>query len=248
MKAVSVTRVRVPSSPLTIDYQIHPYYDRFIEEAVVIITITCAWCGEESEKPTGEINRQLKKGRTYFFCNNSCGAQYRNEHGGKKNRSLEKKCPECGELFMSHTGAKAATFCSRSCASAGSVTEYRSAKAREVMEKLPKADIYHTSKMMRQREAWRYVKVNTYLNHINVPHEFEYIVGNYLFDLALTEHGVLIEFDEQYHTGAVQLTKDNEKDRYAESQKWIVVRVPARASTVIDPESIYHIIESFVLS
>lgn len=35
-------------------------------------TIVCAFCGEESEKAEREIKRQLKKGRTKFYCSLSC--------------------------------------------------------------------------------------------------------------------------------------------------------------------------------
>lgn len=210
--------------------------------------LNCAWCANPFEKPVGEVNRQIKKGRQWFFCSLSCGAKHNNDQRGDKNRPIEKQCPECHKHFVSHTGAKAATFCSRSCASAGSVTDKRSEQAKIFGRQNLPSTIEHLSKMMRQREAWRYVKVNTYLNHMKIPHEFEFVVGNFLFDLALPEHGVLIEFDEAYHNGLVQSTKDLEKDRYAEDNKWIVIRVPAQQATVIEPESIYAIIEQFVLS
>jgi YHS domain-containing protein len=43
------------------------------------ITIICAWCGEEVEKPLNEYKRQIKKGNTRFFCNLSCATFMRNK-------------------------------------------------------------------------------------------------------------------------------------------------------------------------
>jgi hypothetical protein len=36
--------------------------------------IVCDFCGKESEKPTKEVNRWIRKGRTKFYCDNSCSS------------------------------------------------------------------------------------------------------------------------------------------------------------------------------
>lgn len=42
------------------------------------INITCASCGNISFKPKNEINRQIKRGRTKFYCNRACAGKEKN--------------------------------------------------------------------------------------------------------------------------------------------------------------------------
>jgi hypothetical protein len=48
------------------------------------ITLRCANCDKEFEKPTNEYRRQIKKGNTRFFCNSSCACFKRNEENPPK--------------------------------------------------------------------------------------------------------------------------------------------------------------------
>ena len=92
-----------------------------------MITLECGYCASAFKKDLAEVRRHWKKGRETFYCSISCGAKAGNAH--KKNRCIEKTCPVCKVSFAATTGAKEATFCSRSCASKGSVTKYRREKA-----------------------------------------------------------------------------------------------------------------------
>jgi very-short-patch-repair endonuclease len=147
------------------------------------------------------------------------------------NRPFEKQCPECGNIFIGHLGDSSSDYCSTIC----SGYDYINARVEAL------------SKALRRREAWRYVDVNSYLNQLKIPHEFEYVLGNFVFDLALIDDGILIEFDESYHQGTVQQTKDLAKDALAEDNKWVVFRVSAVSNAVIPVSSIDWIIEMFAL-
>lgn len=46
------------------------------------INITCSSCGKTTPKPKNEINRQIRRGRTNFFCNRKCA--------GKDNKNVER--------------------------------------------------------------------------------------------------------------------------------------------------------------
>lgn len=42
------------------------------------ISITCYSCGNISHKPKGEIDRQIRRGRTKFYCNRRCAGKDKN--------------------------------------------------------------------------------------------------------------------------------------------------------------------------
>jgi len=77
------------------------------------------------------------------------------------------------------------------------------------------------------REKWKYQRLEDYLSGKEEPHTFEFPLGRHIFDLALLDQKLLIEFDEQYHSGKKQKAADARKDRYAEKRGWHVVRVEA---------------------
>jgi len=72
------------------------------------------------------------------------------------------------------------------------------------------------------------------LDQLKERHEFEYVVGNGIFDLALLDKKVLVEFDGDYHMGA-QLDRDEEKMVEAEALGWKVVHIPTPAQSVLQP-------------
>jgi very-short-patch-repair endonuclease len=139
---------------------------------------------------------------------------------------FESLCAQCGSSFMVTIGDDFNQYCSDICSGKGS-NDNR---------------LQQLSRVLRAREAWRYVQLNTYLNEHNIPHQFEFPLGNYVFDLALTDEQLLIEFDEPYHEGLTQASKDLQKDSYAEQHKFSIVRIPVGVNTIISAELIEPII------
>ena len=124
-------------------------------------TIICSWCGKKSEKPTSEIKRRLKLGKTNFFCNTSCGAKWHNENSGKKSEEFEMIC-KCGKKFKTSTRRRSKRHCSSSCASKYSVTEKRiEGNIKGGKNSLHTVEIM--SKAMKSREEWRYKKLKSFL-------------------------------------------------------------------------------------
>lgn len=211
-----------------------------------VTTLICPVCGKEFVKEIAEIRRRQKKCGidVQFYCSASCSGKGVGERIRKP--TVIKICPTCGKEFESTTKAKAATFCSRSCASKGSVNEAR----REAGRKAAAANfIYDLSQIqyaLLTRDGWKYVELDKYLNSINEPHEFEYILGKYheharIYDLALTERKILIEFDEPHH----RYTEDDDglKDEHARKYGFEVKRIQIDTHTVIDPSCIYEFLK-----
>jgi YHS domain-containing protein len=83
---------------------------------VKTITIKCACCGAEAEKRKAEINRQIKKGRDYFFCSKECAVK-NNSEKRSIHKDMLKNCLWCGIEFLSNTAKKAKKCCCKECAS-----------------------------------------------------------------------------------------------------------------------------------
>ena len=177
------------------------------------IQLTCKNCGKIFEKDKGEYNRRIKLGCNNFFCSCSCSAQVSNAKF--KAKEIIKECPTCGKLFKSSTKAKAATFCSRSCASKGSVNEARRNAGRYAAKKnftnLETAEdrFFNVVKMLRKREAPRYETLKKYFIEHDIKHEFEYPLAPYIYDLFLPSIYTIVEFDEPYHKSKDEKKKDN---------------------------------------
>jgi very-short-patch-repair endonuclease len=60
------------------------------------------------------------------------------------------------------------------------------------------------------------------------------VVGGGIFDLALPERKVLVEFDGPNHVG-VESQRDEEKDTIAKSEGWQLTRIAVPPNTVIPP-------------
>jgi len=166
--------------------------------SITMENIICAWCGKQVEKVKSELNRQRAKGRHYFFCSGSCSAFYNNRATGHKVYPIDKVCPVCNKIFTTNTGARSATFCSRSCASKGSVNENRRRAAKKGRENL----IYGIKSIalaMKSREAWKYKELKKFLIYKEINHEFEEIVENFIRDLVLWDKKLIIEFDGPDH-------------------------------------------------
>ena len=125
-----------------------------------------------------------------------------------------------------------ATFCSRSCASRGSVTEKRREAAR-------KAGLANCKNMntpearaasLRSREWWRYSDLAIVLDAVGESYTFEFPVKvdectYYVFDLALHNRKLLVEFDGKYHQWSEQRRKDTQKEHIAQEQGWEILRM-----------------------
>jgi len=140
------------------------------------------------------------------------------------------------------TGAKSTTFCSRSCASKGSMSEERrEAQRRGGLEQV--GNLISASETLRRREAWKYERLGKFLVLMGEDHVFEHPVGNYVFDLALPDRRTLVEFDGSYHWGPGQQGLDGTKDAVAKEAGWVVVRVETTTNQVIEPDVLYFLFE-----
>jgi very-short-patch-repair endonuclease len=83
---------------------------------------------------------------------------------------------------------------------------------------------------MKSREAWKYVELE---KRLQVPHEFECEIGDYIFDLVLPCTMVAIEFDGPDHRIAKQRLEDAEKTHAAEALGYTVIRRAVKRATVI---------------
>ncbi len=200
--------------------------------------LTCDQCGSQFERSVKEYNRHKKRGHYKQFCSLKCSSEHLNSNR-KRRVQIVKACEHCGNEFLAMTGSKEPRFCSRSCASKGSVTIYRRMKARETSQQNFVHGMPIVTAMIKKREAWKYVELEELLTSQRIPHEFElWLSGtNYLYDLALLEQKVIIEFDGPEHCGE-QAYKDRQKAKAAEDQAWTVIRIPVVPNTVISPECI----------
>jgi very-short-patch-repair endonuclease len=190
-------------------------------------TVTCRNCSTSFEKENREINRAAKLGREHF-CSLACTAQFSNEP--RKAREVTKTCPTCKKQFESSTKAKAATFCSSRCATLGSETEERR-QGRSRGGRTAAGNLLSTHEVLKRREAPKYAELEKAL--LGRRHEFEFPLEGYVFDLALFDQDVLLEFDGRYHEANAQRTVDQEKDRVATKHGFRIVRVEVPSGEVI---------------
>lgn len=205
------------------------------------VELHCAWCNNKFILSNGEYHRQIKNGRQYFFCSLSCVAKKRNL--SKKLPIIEKICPVCKNKFFASTKKKGATFCSRSCASSGSITKYRRVKASEMGKKNNKYVCNNKvlSKGLRSRESWKYSLIKNFLDKSNIRYQFEFPCGSGIFDLALLDLKLFVEFDGIYHCSKIQQEIDEKKTMEAKNFGWNVIRISCNAGQIIDPNLIYHL-------
>lgn len=211
-----------------------------------MLRLKCAWCGRSFDIYKGEVTRWLKRGRDYFFCSISCGVSHSNDVSEKKRCPLEKKCPVCSCSFTTHTGKRGKTFCSRACASRGSVTPLRRARAAEIGRRnLQEGGVKITAAQLYAREGWKYASLKKFLTQKQITHEFEYPLptGKYVFDLALPKEKILVEFDGPYHSQGTQRKEDAKKERAARKLGWDVKRVRVIANARIRPSVLFPVLQ-----
>lgn len=76
------------------------------------LSLTCKNCGNSFIKTEKEYNRQIKNGRHYFYCSQSCSSSDTQLVCEKVNR----KCLWCENVFESTTHKKHKKCCSKICA------------------------------------------------------------------------------------------------------------------------------------
>jgi very-short-patch-repair endonuclease len=198
-----------------------------------VTIVVCYECGKEKGIPTKEYNRQLKAGRTFFFCGRSCFICHNNKKRGLP--IATKICKHCGASFKARIGGVyEAEFCSSSCASKGSVTPLRRQKAALFGTQNAKKNFVNGhQKALKRREAWKYERIKRFLERIKIPYEFEFMLPGTVkvFDLALPTLKTLIEFDGPNHK--YLHVEDAYKTKIAYTQGWDVIRIPVKPSTVI---------------
>lgn len=203
------------------------------------MNIKCKFCDKTFNILTKEFNRQTKKGRDYFFCSLSCVAKFVKFKAGIY--PVTKCCKYCNKEFPSSTKKKSSVFCSRSCASAGSMTDYRRKKAIEIGNRYKhKLDysLNNVANILRKKEGYKYKFLEGYLLNIQEKHIFEFVVGQYIFDLCLIDRRVLIEFDSPYHKNPKQQEKDYKKEKCASDNGWCIFRILTKYNMVIPIEKL----------
>lgn len=182
-------------------------------------------------KDNREVNRSRKLGRG-LFCSRSCAAN----HGNDERRSVVVflDCL-CGKRFKTSTRCRARKHCSRVCASRFSVTDVRLVASREAGRK--SGNLLKPHQTLAIREKWKYRLLGEYLQ--GRSHQFEYPVGNHVFDLVLLDTKVLVEFDSRYHSSRAQKKVDLLKDQVGKDNGFRVVRVATGENELISPVVIY---------
>jgi very-short-patch-repair endonuclease len=203
------------------------------------VKLFCDYCGFETYKEQKEITRKFKNNpNAKFYCSNMCSG-----FAQDKNLKIEEKeCPLCKTKFKCNTANKKTnrTFCSRGCASAGSVTEARRETGRKI------GVLNHTpdqaALLLRSREWWKYEEIKRELISRKLNHQFEYVIEKSIYDLALIDMKILIEFDGPYH----QWLNDELKNKLAESYGWKLVRIQTLANQEIPFTKIEYLLPSGV--
>jgi very-short-patch-repair endonuclease len=197
------------------------------------IEVVCSYCGKPVTKPLKEHARSIKRGRV-FYCNGSCAAAFFNS--SKKIPDITKECIFCGKLFVTSGRKKLeADYCSRSCASSGSLTELRISSAKLWAKKnnrfLQNIGCTDTSRILKKREAWKYVELEERLQ--NTPHEFEFFLKDFVYDLLIFDKNLIVEFDAPDHDGKTQRSIDTLKEKIANEEGFKVVRIKVERAEVI---------------
>ncbi len=204
-----------------------------------IIELFCTGCNILFVKELKEVTRQRKNGNYNFYCNSKCFGVCHT----KVIRCEYRHCDYCEGIFLTDytTDTK---HCSRSCASVNSVTDYRREKAVESGTNNYKniSGIDTIAKGLRNREMWKYAEISKFLNERNIFHEFEFPLERFVFDLALFDKEILIEFDGSYHADGRQKPTDYQKAVTAFTYGWTIKRVNTSDNEVLSPE----LISSFI--
>lgn len=197
--------------------------------------VTCVYCEVRFMKDNREVNRAQRKGLRHF-CTRSCAAAFGADQ--KRASTVVLTCA-CGSTFQSTTLSKAKKHCSRSCAARFSSSDQQRAAQRRAGHKMI-GNLIRSSDLLRRRESWKYVDLRRALQ--GRAHTFEFEVGGAVFDLALHDTRVVVEFDGPYHCGPKQRAVDAKKDKIAEQNGFRVERRAVRPNQVISSDLIADLI------
>lgn len=206
-------------------------------------TVICTYCGKPKDIPISEYNRQTRKGRVNWFCSESHSSLY--YHSFTKNKEITKVCPFCGKSFRTITGKNERTYCSSSCAAKATVN--RDACRRGGLTSGHKySNTESIARVLKSREAFKYVLLVEYLDALHISYEFEKVIGNRVFDLVLLDYKVCIEFDGPEHIEKTQHNNDLQKEEVANKAGYEVARVRCDVAEVVPSERIKDIIERYI--
>jgi len=200
---------------------------------MVLVEIVCAGCGCLTKKPKGEVTRSIRLGRR-MFCSRSCSAKAGNV--SRKSKQIKMTCPGpgCGKTFDTTTHNKARRHCSPSCASKASMSKSRR-KAQRTGGIMQIDNLLTTAETLKLREAWKYVAIKEMLAKSGREFEFEFELADRVYDLALLDTKVLVEFDGPYREWSEQQEDDKDKEKIAEEAGFTVIRRQTLPATVISP-------------
>jgi len=141
---------------------------------------------------------------------------------------------KCETEFETSTHNKAKRHCSRSCASYYSMSPERRKAMSDAGER-HKDNLIPVHEVLKRREGWKYVAVREALG--SRPHDFEFELGGFVYDLALFDTKTLVEFDGPEHCGKVA-EHDRIKDALAHKLGWRIERRKVKTAEVIHPETL----------
>lgn len=101
---------------------------------------------------------------------------------------------------------------------------------------LQSGNLLSQDEVLRRREGWKYLALQGCL--ADRPHQFEYELESYVYDLALFDVSILVEFDGPYHSGKNQSIVDQTKDLIARRHGFVVVRRAVSPASIIEPSAI----------
>lgn len=101
---------------------------------------------------------------------------------------------------------------------------------------LASENLWSAAEVLKHREDWKYSLLKQTL--VGREFEFEFKLGDYVFDLALLDTKTLVEFDGPYHQAQDQIQVDDQKADFARTAGFTVLRRKVEPAVVIDPVTI----------
>lgn len=230
------------ASTTLVDIRIHRCHNQKMS-----IPRNCKVCGILFAPLDKEERRRAKIGQRIELCSRSCVAVHSNKMRPTKTVELVKKCKHCSATFQTKSGKLEKFHCSRSCASAGSVTEARrnvhkihglklaTFKSTTGSKEARDKHINLVAKSLKAREAWKYARIKSLLEKACEKHEFEMVISGVICDLVLPERKLIIEFDGPEHSLKSHSKSDLKRDCELARNGWSVHRVYAKPRAEIDP-------------
>ena len=205
------------------------------------IELKCCHCGNSFNKSLGEYNRQIRdtKGLAKFFCDSSCSAKSR----GKIKQQIQKTC-KCGNTFTTSTESK---HCSVRCASFYSMSPSRKQAMLKaaINSRFTKHETLEVvANALRAREWHKYTEIDSILTLMERDYQFEYNLPGtrFIYDLAIFDSRLLIEFDEKYHLSIKK--QDAVKDLAAIENGWELIRIDVRELQAPYPQGLVYFLFS----